>query len=157
MNNYTPKYIYDTPMFMVTVSVVIIEENGVILGIKEISNENMEYGTNKNISYGFPSGIVKAGQETIQFAAIRHVKEQTGILIKKDTLIPVDFRSEPERSSSGNVIDIGFVVMLEKKTNMTNGKWVEVDFETKKLVLDTLSTENNILLQRALDVAIMIK
>ena len=109
--DFSPKYIYDNPMFMITVSTVVIEENGVIL-------VNGGIDTSDKVAvdiYRFPGGIVRAGQESIQFAAVRHIKEQLGIVVKKDALIPIDFRSEPERSSDGNIVDIGFVTTVDKK------------------------------------------
>jgi len=154
--DFSPKYVYDSPMFMITVSVVVIDENGVIL----VEDGMDTSGVAAVDVYKFPSGIVKAGQESIQFAAVRHLKEQTGILVKKDSLIPVDFRSEPERSESGNVVDIGFVTTIDSTGEKHNGKWIQVDFEEKKLVssdISQLSEDNQILLQRALDIVLMVK
>lgn len=132
---------YEYPMFMVTVSVVLIIDNGVII----VDNK-------------FPGGMVKAGQETLQFAAVRYVKEQTGITLTKEALIPVDFRSNPERSEGGNVIDIGFVVMVNKNIESLHGKWVEVDFNLKKIVNSVkLYMDHEILLERAIDIALMVK
>ena len=90
-----PLYLYQKPMFDITVSVVVIVENGVIM-VKE------------GDVYRFPSGYVMASKESIQFAAVRYIKEQIGILIKKDNLIPVDFRSSPDRTKENNIVDIGF-------------------------------------------------
>lgn len=138
-----PLYVYQCPMFMLTVSTVLIIDNGVIL-IKD------------GDAYKFPGGMVKAGQETIQFAAVRYVKEHTGIMLQKDALIPVDFRSAPERSREGNVVDIGFVCMIEHREY--KGIWKEVDFEEKKLITDEkFYMDHNILLERAIEVAWMVK
>ena len=147
-------YLYQQPMFMLTVSVVLIDENGVI-----VLGEDKE---DKEDEYRFPGGIVKARQETIQFSAVRQVKEQTGIVLRKEALIPVDYRSSPERSKEGNVVDIGMVCMLEKKNNPSNivsgTKWLEVDFnkghlrDEKKLYMD-----HDVLLERAIGVAMMMK
>jgi len=146
--NNKPFYLYQQPMFMLTVSVVLIDENGVIVidGGDKIS---------------FPGGIVKASQETIQFSAVRQVKEQTGIVLRKDALIPVDFRSDPERSDDGNVVDIGMVSVLETSPIRTkNSKWLEVDFENRELVCEPdipFYMDHGILLQRAIDVALMMR
>jgi len=138
-----PLYLYQCPMFMLTVSTVLIIDNGVIL-IKEGDD------------YKFPGGMVKAGQETIQFAAVKYVKEHTGIMLKKDALIPVDFRSAPERSKEGNVVDIGFVCMIEHQNY--KGTWKEVDFEEKKLIAEEkFYMDHDTLLERAIEVAWMVK
>ena len=147
-----PKYMYEQPMFMVTVSTVVIDENGVLL----VPDESFT----QEIKYKFPGGQVKAGQESIQFAALRYVKEQLDIIIKKDSLIPVDFRSDPERSETGNIVDIGFVSILEKGSEHNKGKWVEVDFENKKAQLDNISSfsmDNEVLLKRALEIILMMR
>ena len=151
--NCKPKYMYDQPMFMVVVNTVVIDENGVLMI------------PNKNLEYRFPRGIVDAGHETIQFAAVRHVKEQLGVVVKKKSLIPIDFRNNPSVLNAENIIDIGFVVFLEDANcnpHMidSNYSWVEVDFEEKKAILGNnkfISKDNEVLLRRALEVVLMIK
>jgi len=135
---------------MVTVNTVVIDENGILV----LNEKDSDLWT-----YEFPGGQVRAGQETMQFAAIRHIKEQIGISVKKDALIPVDFRSDPERSDSGNVVDIGFVVILDGN-NFHKGKWLEVDFKEKRAIIEgknKFSKENQVFLKRALDVALMVR
>jgi len=168
MNNIAPNqplYLYQQPMFSLTVSIVLIIENGVLL----IKDKDF---------YRFPGGIVKAGQESIQFSAVKYVKEQTGVMLKKDSLIPVDFRSEPERTLEKNVVDIGFVCLLDGtsvellpkyKPNLDMDKlieslqpyefeWKEVNFEDKCLIDNLpLYMDHETLLERALTVAIMMK
>jgi ADP-ribose pyrophosphatase YjhB (NUDIX family) len=164
-----PLYLYQQPMFMVTVSVVLIEENGVIVieqdseTILDPIDSGRHPDTIKRVR--FPGGVVKAGQETIQFSAVRQVKEQTGIVLKKDALIPVDFRSSPERSKEGNIVDIGMVCIInENFCGYENSKWVEVDLEKQKLMNISNShaefefyMDHDILLKRALDVVLMMK
>jgi ADP-ribose pyrophosphatase YjhB (NUDIX family) len=143
-------------MFMVTVSVVAIEENGVRLVYDHFETSSFC----AHDLYKFPSGTVKAGQESIQFAAVRHVKEQLGVTVKKGSLVPVDFQSGPELSESGNIVNIGFVTLLEKNSHAADSKWFEVDFEEKKILFDKisfLSSGNKTLLARALDVILMMK
>jgi ADP-ribose pyrophosphatase YjhB (NUDIX family) len=142
-----PLYVYQQPMFDLRVSVVLIEDNGVIV---------METGD----GYHFPGGKVRASQETIQFSAVRQIKEQTGIALKKDALIPVDFRSSPERSPEGNVVDIGMVCILQNSFESSgNARWLEVNFEKKCFADDSykLDNDHDVLLQRALEVALMMK
>jgi len=165
-----PLYLYQMPMFKLTVSVVLIIENGVVVVEKKVEarQEDGEVWVLGGVEdYRFPSGVVKAGQETIQFAAVRIVKEQTGIMLKKELLIPVDFRSSPERSKEGNEVDLGFVCNLEEmhpnyhlsKTT----KWLEVNFEEKQLLKDgknvnfSLYMDHGTLLQRAIDMSLMMK
>ena len=166
-----PLYLYQQPMFMLTVSVVLLEDNGVIVideggkctNVDEcIADEERSPYIVRD--FRFPGGLVKAGQETIQFSAVRQVKEQTGILLKKDALIPVDFRSCPERSKEGNVVDIGMVCILhEEFKGHNNVQWMEVDFELRRLINSKNNTEynlymdHNVLLERALDIAMMMK
>jgi ADP-ribose pyrophosphatase YjhB (NUDIX family) len=135
-------------MFSLTVSIVLIIDNGALL-VKE------------GDIYKFPGGIVKAGQETIQFACVRYIKEQTGITLKKDSLIPVDFRSDPSRCKEGNIVDMGFVSILEKHLDITqigNAKWKEIDFEHRKMIekID-FYMDHDILLDRAIEVTTLMK
>ena len=136
-----PLYLYQCPMFMITVSTVIIIDHGVIL----VKNED---------EFKFPGGRVKAGQETLQFAAIRYIKEQAGINIRKNSLMPVDFRSNPERTPEGNVVDIGFVCTAEHQE--LNGLWKSVDFE-KKCLMENVKTyiDHDVLLERAVEIYCM--
>ena len=150
-----PLYVYQQPMFMLTVSVVLIAENGVVLNKKYITNGNTNI-----CECSFPGGIVKASVETIQFAAVRMVKEQLGLRITKESLIPVDFRSSPERSKEGNVVDIGMVCMLEKIPESILNQWEEIDFEKKCLVKKDGKSwymDHNILLDRAMDIILFMK
>ena len=145
-----PFYMYRCPMFLLTASTVLIVENGVIM-------------VEDNGFYRFPGGIVKAGQETIQFAAVRYVKEQAGISLTKEALIPVDFRSSPERSLEGNLVDIGMACVVDvrrESLSLPKGtKWFEVDFENKCATDENIEfyTDHGVLLQRSLDIALMIR
>lgn len=143
-----PLYLYQQPMFSLTVSIVLIVENGVYV-IKE------------NDVYKFPGGNVKAGQESVQFAAVRYVKEQIGIMLKKDALIPVDFRSDPDRTKEKNVVDIGFVCMphdINQEMIKSEVKWEEVNFEKKCLVCPLkFYMDHEVLLERAVEIVGMIK
>ena len=144
-----PLYLYQQPMFSITVSVVLIVDNGVFL-------------LKKDDMFRFPGGNVKASQESVQFACVRYVKEQTGIVLKKDALIPVDFRSDPDRTKEKNIVDIGFVCILTDKhsESIVNKeiKWEEIDFENRCLVhKDKFDMDHEILLERALTIACMMK
>jgi len=148
-----PLYIYQKPMFMITVSTVLIVENGVVV-VKDVSDGK----------YKFPGGMVRASQETVQFSAIRQIKEQTGITLKKQLLIPVDFRSSPDRSPEGNLVDIGFVCVFDEIIPdhlfaRPEAKWMEVDFEKREIIGDNISLymDHDALLQRAIDMTLMIK
>jgi ADP-ribose pyrophosphatase YjhB (NUDIX family) len=142
-----PLYLYQMPMFMLTVSTVVIVENGVVLIKKEHGFE-------------FPMTIVQAGKETVQFAAIRSIKENLGITVSKNILIPVDFRSNPERSKEGNVVDIGMFCMLESlKVEDCKGIWTEVDFEQNKIIDKSINLLNDhvVLLNRTIDIVSMVR
>lgn len=146
-----PLYLYQKPMFDITVSVVVIVENGVLL----VKDSDL---------YRFPSGYVMSSKESIQFAAVRYVKEQTGILIKKDQLIPVDFRSDPDRSKEKNIVDVGFFYMPSNvspeslSTNNLKVKWEEVDFESKCLVKNLkFYMDHELLLERAISLSCIIR
>lgn len=146
-----PMYLYKCPMFAITVSTVLLVDNGVIL-------------IQDNDVLRFPSGMVRASQETIQFASLRTVKDQIGIKLVKDALMPIDFRSDPSRSKDGNLVDIGFICItndldpdkiISEKDNLV---WKEVDFENKKIIDNCkMYMDHDILLERALEVACMIK
>ncbi len=146
-----PMYLYQCPMFAITVSTVLLIDNGVLM-------------IQKDDTLCFPFSMVRAGQETIQFASLRTVKEQTGVKLMKDALIPVDFRSDPSRSKEGNLVDIGFICLpnnldpdkvVAEKDNLI---WKEVDFENKKMIhASKLYMDHDVLLERALEIACMIK
>jgi len=151
-----PLYLYQEPMFKVTVSVVMIVDNGVVMARNDYED--------KESDYSFPGGAVRAGLETIQFAALRHVKMVSGVTLQKELFIPIDFRSEPERSPAGNVIDIGFAFVTEglEPENFNNRevvKWFEVDFERKCLINNEIkiNMDHDVLLQRTLDIIMMMK
>jgi len=149
--NNRPQYLYGMPMFAITVSIVPIIENGVLL----VESEEYE----KNKAYKFPSAFVKAGVETIQFAAVRCMKETTNIVLKKGDLMPVDFRSDPTRSQGGNIVDFGFVCFLDKQyDNYNKAIWKEVDFE-KKCMIEKLNffMDHNLLLERAIEISGILK
>lgn len=158
-------YSYTEPMFRVTVSIVLFVEDRVAM---------LNSSINKHI-YGFPTTVVKAGGETIQFAAVRKVKEATGIVLHKEALIPVDFRNIPkEYIDSMNVIDIGMTCLLDKFTledvtskipEKSSTRWLEVDFENKQIILEENNPlmnkqyymDHKVLFERAIDVALMVK
>lgn len=152
MNNIAPNkplYLYQQPMFSLTVSTVVIVDTGVMT-IEE------------NGIHRFPGGVIKAGLETVQFAAVRYVKEQLGIRLKKESLIPVDFRSDPSRSEEGNMVDIGFVCAYDleehKIPKLNNATWKSVNFETRKTE-DSIKfyMDHEILLDRALELIVLMK
>lgn len=141
-----PLYVYQMPMFMLTVSTVVIVENGVVV----IENQGIR----------FPNATVRAGRETIEFASIRNVKEEVGIVLPRGSLIPVDFRSSPERSSEGNVVDIGMVAMPDNiLVEDCSGTWLPIDFEEKTFLNTSLKLlmDHDVLLERAVDVALMVR
>ena len=139
-------------MFSITVSVVLIVYNGILL-IKDDGK------------YRIPGGNVRASEETIQFAAVRNVKEQTGVILQKDALIPVDFRSDPDRTESKNEVDIGFVTILTNIKNIDdyiaknpNLRWEEVDFENRCLIKKVkLYMDHDVLIERAITISCLIK
>ena len=143
-------YLYQQPMFSITVSAVLIVENGTFL-------------LEDNGTYKFPGGVVKAGQETIQFAAVRYIKEQVGITLQKEAFMPVDFRSDPERSKERNVVDIGFVCMphhvdIDSVCSRKNVKWAIINFENNKLEKSLkFFMDHELLLTRAIDVIHLMK
>lgn len=157
----SPVYSYSEPMFRVTASVAVFVENRVAM----IGFEG---------KYGLPMAKVKAGGETIQFAAIRKVKEDTGIVLQKEAIIPVDFRNTPkEYIVSLNAIDIGMACMVDitldaaksKIPDNSNVNWYEVDFELKKVKIgmdryledDEYYMDHDVFLKRAIDVVLMIR
>jgi len=170
-NSYKPLYMYEQPMFMVTVSVVPVYENGVI-ALVETKHHKVDAGITgvpcaafvPEKTYKFPGGDVKAGQETLQFAAIRHMKTQLDLVVNKSQLVPIDFRSEPERSEAGNVVDLGFLCLLAGKEEniikVPNAKLIPVDFEKQERINESdgeFEGDHDILLQRAISAMLVIK
>jgi ADP-ribose pyrophosphatase YjhB (NUDIX family) len=157
-------YAYTEPMFRITVSVVVFVENRVA----------MVKGTVNRYIYRFPTTTVKAGGETIQFAAVRRIKEDTGIVLLKEALIPVDFRTTPkEYVESMNAVDIGMTCLIdsltldeakEKIPEGSNLNWYEVDFENKvvnigdkDLITKQYYMDHKLLFDRAIDIVLMVR
>jgi len=172
MTSSQPFYLYKDPMFMITVSVVVIIESGVVMIVEEPilrpELEDLVTVDQTQIAYDcfrFPGGKVKAEQETIQFSAIRQLKEQTGLTIKKEDLVPVDFRSDPERSHSKNIIDIGMVCMPNVSPDFQfkeGSKLIPIDFDRKTFSYTCklnygFYMDHDVLLERATDIALMMK
>lgn len=68
----------------------------------------------KNL-YAFPGGFLDVDNEDLEHTAIRELDEEAGISVKPEDLHLIDVRSSPTRDPRGHVIDVGFLLIIDKK------------------------------------------
>mgnify|MGYP001579134047 CR=1 FL=1 len=83
--------------------------------------------------YAFPGGFLNPGKEDIQQAAVREVREETGLKINKDFLQMADVRTDPKRDPRDHVIDIRFIYILGPSEDAQEAKAAD-DAESLKWV-----------------------
>ena len=64
-------------------------------------------------AYSFPGGFMTPGQESVEQAAVRELREETGVEIDAARLELLDVRSHPDRDPRDHVIDIGFLAVVD--------------------------------------------
>lgn len=128
---------------LLAVDIVIIRKDRSIVFIKRL---NPPY---KNF-YALPGGFVEYG-ETVEEAAIREAKEETGLSIKIKSLIGV--YSDPKRDPRGHIVSIAFLAEevggeLKPSSNAKEVKAFKsipkpLAFDHEKIVKDALKILKN--------------
>jgi len=123
-----------------TVDAIIEKDDKIVL----VKRRNKPF---KNI-FVLPGGFVEHG-ETVEQAAIREAKEETGINIRLEEILGV--YSEPDRDPRGPTISIAFIAEpisgeLKAKSDAKDARWIrpeEIDpnslgFDHRKILKDYL-------------------
>jgi 8-oxo-dGTP diphosphatase len=132
---------------LLTVDTVIIQNNSVVL----VMRKNPPYKG----SWALPGGFVEYG-ETVEIAAIRETKEETGLDIELDGMVGV--YSDPHRDPRGHIISICFLGHkiggeLVADTDAADVQCMRIDeiskielaFDHHKILEDAFKLQNNCL------------
>lgn len=126
----------ETPKLMV--DIVIPDEGGRVLLIQRASDP---YGG----SWALPGGFVDVG-ETVEEAAVREAKEETGLDV--EILRMVGVYSEPERDPRGHNVSVAFLARAQGDPSAASDaadaafldpSTVELAFDHEKIVADALA------------------
>jgi len=80
-----------------TIDLIYVNSNNEILLIERKHNPFKGY-------WALPGGFLENGKETLEGAAIREFKEETGLIVKKEDLVLIGVYSNPTRDPRGHVI-----------------------------------------------------
>jgi 8-oxo-dGTP diphosphatase len=102
--------------------------------------------------WALPGGFVEYG-ETVESAAVRETKEETGLNVELDRIVGV--YSNPERDPRGHIISICFLAqktggMLMADTDASDVRWIELNtiseidiaFDHQKIIDDAVKLLN---------------
>ena len=81
----------------ITVDIIVCFDNSEIILIKRNKNPYKGY-------WALPGGYLEYGKETLEDAAIRELKEETGLRVIKDNLHLIGIYSDPNRDPRGHTI-----------------------------------------------------
>lgn len=98
---------------LLTVDIVIVVKSMLVYGFFAIRTGGIVLIERKNKPYGWalPGGFVDVG-ETVQQAAVREAKEETGLMIHN--LKQLGCYSDPKRDPRGHTVSIAFVAMADE-------------------------------------------
>ncbi|MGC9517139.1 MAG: NUDIX domain-containing protein [Methanomicrobiales archaeon] len=133
---------------LLTVDTVIFDENEHIVLIKR---KNKPFRG----QWALPGGFVDCG-ETVESAAIREAKEETGLDIQLCGIVGI--YSDPSRDPRGHVISISFLATKIKGelsadtdaseailSNLTEINKMDLSFDHKKIINDAIKLKDKIL------------
>lgn len=135
-----------------TVGVVIIYDKRVLLV------EHGEGAGHLTGSLGTPGGRIDKGESAIQ-AAVREVKEETGLTVNKEDLTEIPYIYEADIPRKNNeILYVSHTVFATdkftgklQKTDETTPQWIEIDRLNKFNLL--VNTED--MIRRALDILVL--
>ncbi|MTK64450.1 MAG: NUDIX hydrolase [Methanobacterium sp.] len=123
-----------------TVDTVVVENASILL----IKRKNDPYQG----SWALPGGFVEYG-ETVENAAVRETKEETGIVVKLKELVGV--YSDPDRDPRGHTVTVCFLGvkiggMLESATDADDARYFDLNeiktldlaFDHERIIQDSL-------------------
>jgi 8-oxo-dGTP diphosphatase len=129
---------------LLTVDTVIIQNGSVVL----IKRKNPPYSG----SWALPGGFVEYG-ETVESAAVRETKEETGLDVGLDGLVGV--YSDPERDPRGHVVSICFLGQITggelvadtdaedvKYFNLNEISEIDLAFDHRNILADAIQLMN---------------
>jgi 8-oxo-dGTP diphosphatase len=93
------------PAAAASIAVHAKKENAILVIIRQ--NEPF-----KN-RFAFPGGFIETGNEDLYDTGIRELFEETGLMVKKEELILIDIRSQPNRDPRFHTIDVGFLCIID--------------------------------------------
>jgi len=125
---------------LLTVDTVIIENSSILL----IKRKNDPYQG----FWALPGGFVEYG-ETVENAAVRETKEETGIDVKLDDLVGV--YSDPDRDPRGHTVTVCFLGIkiggtLRSATDAEDARY----FDLNKIKTFDLAFDHEMIIQDAL-------
>lgn len=125
---------------LLTVDTVIVENSSILL----IRRKNDPYQG----SWALPGGFVEYG-ETVENAAVRETKEETGLDVKLSKLVGV--YSDPERDPRGHTVTVCFLGIkiggiLKSATDAEDARYfdlieiqtLDLAFDHEKIIQDSL-------------------
>ena len=81
--------------------------------------------------YAFPGGYLNVDKENLYQTAVRELKDETGVIVRKKDIVLIDVRSDPKRDPRGHVIDLGFICIIDKSVKLPGGDespfWISVN------------------------------
>lgn len=114
-----------------TVDTIIMDDNKLVL-IKRLNNPYKDH-------WALPGGFVEYG-ETVEDAAVREAKEETGLDIKLEKLVGV--YSDPNRDPRGHTVTVAFTAIiiggnLQSDSDAKDAIFIETeDLKNRNLAFD---------------------
>ena len=128
---------------LLAADVVIANENGLIVLVKRRHPPFVDY-------WALPGGGVRYG-ETLEQAAVREVREETGLDVRLDKLVGT--YSDPERDPRGHVVCVAFLGKPVGGELKAGAETKEVKCFERKHIPSKLAFDHKEILRDALSIA----